>query len=335
MKVSKALVGAFVVALAACSSAPQENAATSSSSIIGGQGDSGDPSVVLMNASDGNTGWWCTGSVIAKRVVLTAAHCVEDATSGTKIEVLFGENPIQGKASARIAVSSFHHDPLYLADNNIAAGHDAAVLILASDAPTEPLAINTTPLTQAMVGGPLYVVGYGNDNGQAGTGAGVKRSVHTRLTSLEQGVANIGGTGQTTCQGDSGGPSFMDVSGKSVIIGITSYGEEGCVSYGSVTRVDLAKSFIQPYIDANGGAGTGGADPGTSGGATGGGTGGTGGGTGGTSGGGGTGGGDNGDANPACVYKCKDYGYAPGQCYQGWYCIPDGEDKGCLGQTTC
>lgn len=39
--------------------------------------------------------------------------------------------------------------------------------------------------------------------------------------------------------------------------------------------------------------------------------------------------------NPACVYQCSDYGYAPGQCYQDWYCIPDGTYAGCLGQTTC
>ena len=39
--------------------------------------------------------------------------------------------------------------------------------------------------------------------------------------------------------------------------------------------------------------------------------------------------------NPACVYQCADYGYAPGQCYQDWYCIPDGTYAGCLGQTTC
>lgn len=39
--------------------------------------------------------------------------------------------------------------------------------------------------------------------------------------------------------------------------------------------------------------------------------------------------------NPACVYQCADYGYAPGQCYQDWYCIPDGTYAGCLGQTQC
>jgi hypothetical protein len=35
------------------------------------------------------------------------------------------------------------------------------------------------------------------------------------------------------------------------------------------------------------------------------------------------------------VYHCTDYGYAPGQCANGWYCIPDGDLAGCLGQTDC
>lgn len=226
--------------------------------IIGGTRDTGDPSVVLMKASDGSTGWWCTGSVIAKRLVLTAAHCVEDATSSTRISVMFGPDESTAPQSDYIDVVQFAHDPEYLATNNIAAGHDAAVLVLAHDAPVAPLAINHTPLTQAMVGSAVHVVGYGNDDGQQGTGAGVKRHIFTDLVGLEQGVANIGHSGQTTCQGDSGGPTFMKVGGQDVIIGITSYGEQGCVSYGSVTRVDLSAAWIDPFIAANGGGGGGG-----------------------------------------------------------------------------
>lgn len=39
--------------------------------------------------------------------------------------------------------------------------------------------------------------------------------------------------------------------------------------------------------------------------------------------------------NAACTYSCKDYNYAPGQCYAGYYCITTGTYAGCLGQADC
>ena len=288
-----------------------------SDAIIGGTTDTGDPSVVLMKAEQGGTGWWCTGTVIAKRLVLTAAHCVEDATPGTKIKVMFGYDVALGKASDYVAVKEWHHDPKYMVSNNIAAGHDAAVLILASDALAPALPINKKAMTQAMVGQPVHVVGFGNNNGQAGTGAGLKREIHTTLAGLEQGVINVGKSGQTTCQGDSGGPSFMKIDGVDVIVGITSYGEMGCVSYGSSKRVDLSAAWIQPYIDQNGGTpdapngGAGGTDAGGS-----------------DPGGAGGGGSDPGGCTPQCDGKqCGDdaCGGKCGECGAGETCSSAGQ----------
>jgi V8-like Glu-specific endopeptidase len=305
--------------------------------IIGGTVDKGDPSVVLMKAESGNMGWWCTGTVIAKRLVLTAAHCVEDATSGTKMRVMFGYDQSQGKAADYVQVKEWHHDPQYMATNNIAAGHDAAVLILASDAlaPVQP--INHQALSKAMVGSPVHVVGFGNDNGQAGTGSGLKREIHTTLTSLEQGVMNVGHGGQTTCQGDSGGPSFMKIGGVDTVVGITSYGEQGCVSYGSSTRVDLSAAWIDPFIAANGGGGDGGSGPGGNGGGDSGGSD-PGGNGGGDTGGNGGGGSDPGGCTPVCDGKqCGDDGCgsecgscdASESCSSAGQCVKPPKPGGC------
>ncbi len=292
--------------------------------IIGGTVDKNDPSVVLMKAEDNGSGWWCTGTVIAKRLVLTAAHCVEDASPSTKIRVMFGWSEAQGKPTDYVKVSEWHHDPQYMATNNIAAGHDAAVLILASDALAPALPINRKAMTKSMVGSPVHVVGFGNDNGQAGTGSGTKREIHTTLHSLEQGVMNVGKPGQTTCQGDSGGPSFMNIDGVDVVVGITSYGEYGCVNYGSSTRVDLAAAWIDPYIQANGG-GPDNPDGGAGGDTGGGDTGGTGG-----AGGGDTGGSDPGTCTPKCDGKaCGDDGCGGvcGTCGAGQTCTAEGQCK--------
>ena len=321
-------LAAACLSLGACSAVGHTDATDDSESrgapIIGGTVDKNDPSVVLMKAESGGSGWWCTGTVIAKRLVLTAAHCVEDAGAGTKIRVMFGWSEPQSKPADYIKVTEWHHDPQYMATNNIAAGHDAAVLILASDAPAPAIPINRKAMTKDLVGKPVHVVGFGNDNGQAGTGSGTKREIHTTVHSLEQGVVNIGHAGQSTCQGDSGGPSFMTIDGQVVVVGITSYGEYGCVSYGSSTRVDLSAAWIDPFIKANGGGpdnpdgGSGGGD-----------TGGTGGGdTGGTGGAGGdTGGSDPGECTPKCEGKeCGDDGCGGtcGECGPGQTCSGEG-----------
>ena len=117
MKRSVKILGACLglVGLAACapgaSDVPLESASPGADAIIGGTVDNGDPGVVLMMASDGNTGWWCTGTVIATRLVLTAAHCVEDAGSSTKIKVMFGTDQAKAKPSDFVPVKEWHHDP--------------------------------------------------------------------------------------------------------------------------------------------------------------------------------------------------------------------------------
>jgi hypothetical protein len=56
-----------------------------------------------------------------------------------------------------------------------------------------------------------------------------------------------------------------------------------------------------------------------------GGNGGNGGGGGGGGGGTGGGGGGGGGGPTTCVYKCSDYGFTAGQCYQGWQCDAQGQ----------
>ncbi|MBK8258879.1 MAG: trypsin-like serine protease [Polyangiaceae bacterium] len=322
-----ALLGLTIGACQAASSHDTEviEGEGKSDSIIGGTATKDSPSVVLVKSETGNSGSWCTGTVIAKRLVLTAAHCVEDNGPSTKMRVMFGYDESKGTSADYVQVKSWHSDPKYMVTNNIAAGHDAAVLVLASDALAPAIPINKTALTKSMVGSPVHVVGFGNNNGYAGTGSGLKREIYTTLHSLEQGVMNVGKSGQTTCQGDSGGPSFMKINGQTVVAGITSYGEYGCVSYGSSTRVDLSADWIEPFIKANGGdsapdGGDGGSDPG--------GDGGSGGNGGGDSG----GNGGNGGGEPTCTPKCEGKacgddgcGSTCGECSNGESCSDEGQ----------
>jgi secreted trypsin-like serine protease len=311
----------MVVLLAACEAIPVGSTA---SAIIGGQTTTADPAVVLLVASGTQGQAFCTAEIVSPHVLMTAAHCVDPNEVGNATFSVFLGSDINGSQANQsnlwIDVSATHHDssfdPQYL-DN----GHDVGVAILSQAAPVVPIAMNRTPLTQAMLGQPLRLVGYGISSGNDSTGqsAGIKRVVTTPLSDYDSKFIDFGTSTQGTCEGDSGGPAFLTINGAEVIVGITSFGPYGCQGGSTDTRVDtIGVPFVDGYIqqlDPAGGATTGGGTTAGGGTTTGGGTT-SGGGTttgGGTITGGGTttGGGNMCDANHACP---SDYTCVMGQC---------------------
>lgn len=199
---------------------------TSRHAITAGTLDEGDPAVVAITR-DGAIK--CSGSVIAERVVLTAAHClVQSDPSAFRVRI--GVRDV----ALLHAVSHPEWDS--------AAGHDLALLLLA-----EPSGVEPAPFGGAFSAPPqsdLRLVGFGAVDA---TGAidGKKREGRSKSTELVEQWAVLAADPSLPCNGDSGGPVFVGRE----IAGVVSRGDPSCATYGKATRVDVnAAKFIAPFI---------------------------------------------------------------------------------------
>lgn len=217
---------------------PAEDTSSTESEIVGGSLTSSYASVGALVTADGFP--FCTGTVIAPRVVVTAAHCLaEPGTSATGIRFALGPDASRPTSVLRVRRIAYH--PQYDAQQ---IKNDIGVVILSADAPVAPAGVNTS-MTSSWVGKSLTFVGYGVTNGNTQTGAGKKRVVTIPVSQVGATQFAYATRGKNTCNGDSGGPAFAsDASGNLTVVGVTSYGDAGCTSYGVDTRVDAFKSFI-------------------------------------------------------------------------------------------
>lgn len=192
----------------------------------------------------------CTGTLIDKNIVLTAAHCIPPTPRS--MYVVFSTSLKSANSSNAAPVVGAVVSPLWGKSNADKNTGDIAVIKFQGQAPSGYTPVNV--LKNAYYLAPsafTLLAGFGLDDGTTQTGSGVLRETFTVLSNprYSQTEAVLDQTiGRGTCSGDSGGPAFLLLNGAYYIWGITSRGDAQCKKTGIYTVVVPYQQFIDNAI---------------------------------------------------------------------------------------
>ena len=192
--------------------------------------------VVLLNMKDG-TGLQagsCTGTVIAPRAILTAAHCLPATTAS--ILVFLGTGP-------QLTAASFAPHPLWRESS--ASAYDVGVVLMPADIGRAP-----SPLLlsrDGRVGETAILTGWGKDaSGVTSTlRAGVATLTAVSALTLQTAFS---GSASSVCQGDSGGPILLQEGGAWPVAGVISANSTLACSFGDNFYANLRHPDISAFI---------------------------------------------------------------------------------------
>jgi len=286
-----AFLGALL--LSACSGGAgagtdEQRAGVSEESIIRATQLGGKDQVVMVyattfNPTTGSLGTrTCTGSYFAPRVVLTAAHCLENVFID-QVFVYYGDNftadfsqltrlgstlvpPPPGTPSFWSKADSFEKHPQW--DPNL-VHPDMGVVYLDRKLPFDPLPLARFRLDNSWVNKQITIMGWGADSAPTpttGAGSRVERTGKSKIlgtptaadyhpedpnpgmlnATVRSNTVKLDGHAPNSngCFGDSGGPIVVNQFGQDYFAGVASWTGLSCEDYSLYVRLDPFLPFL-------------------------------------------------------------------------------------------
>ena len=205
---------------------------------------------------------FCSGTMIAEQVFLTAGHCTAPLArymaAGDRIWVGFGQD-VFANPNSWYRVVALYTDPQFTLKSD--DHHDLGIAILEkavagiTAAIVAPAGFMDALRSQRQLdGGNFTTVGYGVT--EVFGEYGLRKMAQSRFLNLGKVLLRLGQNVHTgyggACGGDSGGPVFYQGGDEEILVATASSGDASCLGMSSYYRVDTANSsaFLAPFLPA-------------------------------------------------------------------------------------